>query len=97
MMTENRSIFPLRGEDGDCTRQAARSGIYRGGTYQIIIEGHLDGDWSKSLGGMQIVHDEGGNTLLRGVIPDQSALHGVLVQIRDLGLVLISLKRIDHA
>ena len=31
------------------------------------------------------------NTLMRGVIPDQSALHGVLAQVRDLGLVLVSL------
>ena len=97
MMTENRSIFPLRGEVGDCRRQAARSGIYRGGAYQIKIEGHLDGDWSERLGGMQIVHDVEGFTLLTGDLPDQSALHGVLAQIRDLGLVLISLKRSDHA
>ena len=72
-MTENRSIFPLQGEVGNCRRQAARSGIYCGGAYQIKIEGHLDGDWSESLGGMEITHNEGGYTLLTGVILDQAA------------------------
>jgi hypothetical protein len=39
--------------------------------------------------------DQEGFTLLTGVIPDQSALHGILVQIRDLGLTLISLRPVD--
>ena len=96
MRTENSLIAPMQDGKVDQARREAADRIDRGGAYQIKIEGHLDGGWSERLGGMQIVHDEGGNTLLRGVIPDQSALHGILAQIRDLGLVLVSLNLMDN-
>jgi hypothetical protein len=35
-------------------------------------------------------------TCLEGPVLDQAALHGVLSRIRDLGLALISVQRIDH-
>lgn len=60
--------------------------------YEIKIKGHLDSHWSNWLGDLEIIHDEHGNSLLRGCIPDQAALHGILVQIRDLGLTLISIQ-----
>ena len=43
------------------------------------------------MGGLSITHDLQGNSLLTGFIPDQAALHGILAQIRDLGLTLISI------
>jgi len=60
-------------------------------SYEIKIRGHLDGHWSDWLGGLEITRDEQGNSLLTGFIPDQAALHGILVQIRDLGLTLVSI------
>jgi hypothetical protein len=60
-------------------------------TCEIKIKGHLDGHWSDWLGGLEITHDEHGNSLLTGVVPDQASLHGILAQIRDLGLTIISL------
>ena len=39
------------------------------------------------------VSNAGGETILAGEIADQSALHGVPDQIRDLGLSLMSVKR----
>ncbi len=66
-----------------------------GGLYEIKIIGHLDQDWSEWLGGLQITPDGEGNTLLSGVIPDQAALHGLLVKIRDLGLPILSLQRLE--
>jgi len=59
--------------------------------YEIKIKGHLDKQWSEWLGNLKIAYDDAGNTLLSGHIPDQAALHGILTQIRDLGMTLISL------
>lgn len=59
--------------------------------YEIKVKGHLEEHWADWLGGLSITHDAQGNSLLTGVVPDQAALHGILAQIRDLGLTLISL------
>jgi hypothetical protein len=68
--------------------------IMNGGSYyEITVKGHIDKQWTDWFGDLSISHDESGFTILSGFIPDQSALHGVLAQIRDLSLVLISLTR----
>ena len=59
--------------------------------YEIKVKACLEEHWADWLGGLSITHDAHGNSLLTGVIPDQAALHGILAQIRDLGLTLISL------
>jgi hypothetical protein len=59
--------------------------------YKIKLRGHLAQRWSDWLGGLEISHDAQGCSLLTGVVPDQAALHGILAQIRDLGLPLISI------
>jgi hypothetical protein len=64
--------------------------------YEIKVEGFLDEGWSEWLSGLKIAHEGGGCTLLAGVVPDQAALHGLLVKIRDLGLPLLSLKRVKN-
>ena len=58
--------------------------------YEIKIKGHLDPCWSDWFGGLNVTHLEGGETLLAGTLPDQTALHGLLERIRDLNLTLIS-------
>jgi len=59
--------------------------------YEIKVKGLLKEHWSEWMGGLNITHDSQGNSLLIGVVPDQAALHGILAQIRDLGLTLISI------
>ena len=63
--------------------------------YQIIVKGHLDGEWSDWFDGMTITLVDSGETILSGPVVDQTALHGLLIKIRDLGLPLLSLTRIE--
>ena len=62
---------------------------------RIRVKGHLDPAWQEWLEGLQIVHDPDGASLLRGTLPDQPALHGVLVKLSDLGVTLLSLDSDD--
>jgi hypothetical protein len=43
------------------------------------------------VGGLKITRDTQGYSILTSVVPDQAALHGILAQIRDLGLTLIAI------
>ena len=63
--------------------------------YQIVIQGHLSGQWSSWFDGFTITLDPGGQTSIVGPVIDQAALHGVLKKIRDLGIPLISVNRLD--
>lgn len=60
--------------------------------YRICIRGHLDPSWQERVAGLRLEQQEAGTTLLSGELPDQAALHGVLLQITRLGLVLLSLE-----
>jgi hypothetical protein len=62
--------------------------------YEIRVEGHLAADWSDWLEGLTVRQEPNGETVLSGPL-DQAALHGVLARIRDLGLVLVVVQRID--
>lgn len=59
---------------------------------QIRVRGHLDPSWRHRFAGWAITHEETGSSLLCGPLPDQAALHGVLLQIIRLGLPLLSLE-----
>ena len=63
--------------------------------YRIILKGHLDPEWSDWFDGLTITLADNGETMLTGPLIDQTALHGVLIKIRDLGLPLLSLTRIE--
>jgi hypothetical protein len=63
--------------------------------YEIRVEGLLDPRWSSWFDGLHITNEPRGVTVMAGAVVDQAALHGLLVKIRDLGLPLISVYRID--
>ena len=63
--------------------------------YQFRIKGHLGQQWLNWFEGLTATLEEDGNTLLSGTVVDQSALHGILKKIRDLGMPLLSMNLID--
>lgn len=63
--------------------------------YRITIQGHLNSEWSDWFDGLTITLVDNGETILTGPIVDQTALHGVLIKIRDVGLPLLSLTRVE--
>jgi hypothetical protein len=62
------------------------------GIYQIRVKGVLDEKWSDWFDGLTITPQDD-ETLLTGPVRDQAALHGLLARVRDLGLPLLSVKR----
>jgi hypothetical protein len=65
--------------------------------YEFKVEGQLNPTWSAWFEDLTLIHEASGNTTLTGSIADQAALHGVLIKIRDLGLTLISVKRLKKS
>ena len=68
------------------------------GHYEIRLTGHLDARWAAWFDGLSLTHEGDGITVIYGRILDQAALHGVLRNVRDVGLPLISVIRVapDH-
>ena len=63
--------------------------------YQIRLKGHLGRQWTDWFGGLTITLEENGDTLLTGPVVDQAALHGLLKKVRDLGMPLLSVNRVE--
>ena len=75
------------------TTEDHKSGEVHPECYEIRVGGHLSQRFSDWFNGMSITNLENGETVLRGAVVDQAALHGLLNRIRDLNLKLISVKR----
>jgi hypothetical protein len=63
--------------------------------YELRVEGHLDQHWSTWFDDFTMTQDEDGTTTLRGLVEDQSELHGLLAKVRDLGATLLSVTSYD--
>jgi hypothetical protein len=66
------------------------------GRYEISIQGRLDERWESWFDGMTLSTEPAGTTLLSGYVVDQAALHGLLARLRDLGLPLVSVRRVPE-
>jgi len=63
--------------------------------YQIRIKGHLSAEWTEWFGGLSVTAQDNGVTLLSGAVIDQAALYGLLRKVRDLGMPLVSVDRVE--
>ena len=70
------------------------SGLKCRARYEIRVDGVLDDRWADWFGGLR-VNSDGNQTVISGQLADQAALHGLLVKVRDLGLCLVSVRRLD--
>jgi hypothetical protein len=67
--------------------------------YEIRIAGHLASRWAAAFDGLTLTQHPDGTTILGGRIADQSALHGLLRRLGDLGLPILSVRTVaedDH-
>ena len=65
------------------------------GWYEIRLRGRLDPRWSARFDAMTLTSGDG-FSLLRGFVVDQAALHGLLHQLRDIGLPLVSVTQVQN-
>ena len=79
-MSETHASTEDRGEPGLC---------------EIRIKGHLANRWADWFEGMTITLEDNGDTLLTGPVVDQPALFGLLRKVNDLGMPLLSVKRVE--
>ena len=70
------------------------SGTARPAGYEIRVEGVLDQRWTDWFEGLKIASDDS-QTVISGPVTDQAALHGLLNRVCDLGLVLVSVRRLE--
>jgi hypothetical protein len=72
-----------------------RQGLTHPASYAIRVKGQLTERWSEWFDGLTITPEPNGETVLTGWVRDQAALHGVLMKVRDLGITLLAVTRIE--
>jgi hypothetical protein len=65
--------------------------------YEIRVKGHLGSRWSAWFDGLTVTTEDDGITVITGPVVDQSALHGLLQKLRDVGIPLLSLTQLPSA
>ena len=76
-------------------RLPSKTTTARASYYRIKVRGTLEPYWSNRLGGLNL-ESKSGTTTLTGRIMDQAALHGLITQIRDLGMPLLLVEEINE-
>jgi hypothetical protein len=62
-------------------------------SYRVYVQNQLDASWQSLLEGFALEPQADGSTLLSGSVADQAALFGVLVRLRDMGLVILRVEQ----
>ena len=76
-------------------REASEDTIRPYGTYAVKVYGQLAPRWGDWFDGFTVTSNADGTTTLVGQVADQPALYGVISRVRDLGLTLIAVERLD--
>jgi hypothetical protein len=63
---------------------------------EIRVQGRISERWSEWFDGLTITHTDQDQTVLTGPVLDQAALYGLLAKLRDLGLALVSVNRVEQ-
>jgi hypothetical protein len=63
--------------------------------YQIRLKGYLGPQWTDWFGAVTLTLEANGETLLTCLVVDQAALHGLLRRVRDVGMPLLSVTRVE--
>ena len=77
-----------------CFKDIWKNNVMDKGCYKIRVKSHLGPGTAGVFEGFTIRHESNGESVLTGPVVDQAALHGILMKIRDLGLVLVEVERI---
>lgn len=77
--------------------RSANKDRYQPEIYEFLIQGHLQDKWAGWFEGLSLTRLDDGSTKLCGQLPDQTALHSILLKIRDMNLILIYVKKIQKS
>lgn len=88
-------VVKSRDRTPDLCSASSVGGCDGAGFYEIRVEGRLGQRWSSAFDGLEVVATDDGTTVIRGPVVDQSALHGLLHRLRDIGVDLVSLARVE--
>ncbi len=64
--------------------------------YRIRLQEDLGSEWNEWFCGFEVIEEANGGVLLTGMVADQAALHGLIRKVRDLGLTLVSVQRVEN-
>lgn len=90
-LAANRTQEQPRAGAGD-PGTAPSGGPALGTAYRITVQGEIDDRWTGWFDGLTISHTDAGDSVLAGTVRDQTALHGLIAKIRDLGLTLLAVE-----
>jgi hypothetical protein len=65
--------------------------------YEIKVQGHLTPRRLQWFDGLTVTQQPNGETVLVGPVQDQSALYGLLGQLQNIGVPLLSIRRLEEA
>ena len=88
--TEHRTRPPAVRRSGTAKEAMSVGSVQEPARYEIRVKGHLADRWAAWFDGMTLTRRADGTTVLDGPVADQSALHGLLRKVSDLGVPLVS-------